>query len=171
MVASNPSVEPDAIQESASRYADMALTANYAATALRMMAEDPKRKIPDRYFRALKEMSATFDTMVKLENRDRLSALIDRSLGVVEDLEPAQLVARLATGDQDNQEARERLHKLLDLRDDLSKILKSPNAKKAERLIPTFKLISRLAMVQAQDAQDRLGGFDEAFIHSQVLYT
>jgi hypothetical protein len=170
MVASSPSVDPDAIQESASRYADMALTANYAATALRMMAEDPEREIPDRYLRALKEMAATFETMVRLENRDRLSALIDRSLGVVEDLEPAQLVARLATGDQDNSEAKETLHKFVALRNDLSKILKSPDAKRAERLIPTFKYISRQAMVQAQDAQDRLGGFDEAFIHSRVLY-
>jgi hypothetical protein len=169
MVASNPAVDPDAIQESASRYADMAVTANYAAVALRMMSENPKRKVPPRYLRALEMMAAAVDTLVKLENRHRLGALIDQSLGVVEDLEPAQLVARLATAPEGDQEAKERLYQLLGIRDDLFKLLESPNARNARRLLPIFKQISQQAMTYAQNAEERLG-VDEAFIRSHAYH-
>jgi hypothetical protein len=133
-----------------------------------MMAEDPDSEIPDRYMRALKKMAETVDTMAMLAERDRLSALTDESLGVVESFEPAQLVARLATEAEDNPDERQKLRNLLDFRDDLLKLLESPDANTARPLIRLFKLISIRAMVHAQNAEEALG-VDETLMRSHLL--
>jgi hypothetical protein len=168
MVGTGPSVEPDVLQDTASRYADIALTSSLAATALRLMSENPEKDIPKRYYRALEKMAETVDTVVKLESRDRLSALVDQSLDVVENLELAQLVARIATEQEDNTEARKDLDRLLKLRDDLVGLLTSPNVETAKLLIPPFKIISRQAMLQAQDAEVALG-LDESSMRSHLI--
>lgn len=170
MSASATSVEPDVIQDWASRYADVALTANLAATALRRMSENPEADIPARYSRALKEMAATLDTMVKLENRDRLTALVDQTLGVVENFEPAQMIARLASDQADESATKEKLRRLLKFRDGLQGLLDKPEPNVAGALFPVFKRLSHDAMRNAQRGEEAISD-DEFFSRSRLAAT
>jgi hypothetical protein len=168
MVASATSVDPSAVEANASRYADMALTANYAATALRIMADEPTREISERYLRALRKMAETIDTMADLAQRDQLTALVDQSLDVVESLEPAQLVARLSTNEDEVSDASQAIPALLEFRDELTGLLSQRDADTARELLPFFKGLSRRAMISAQRAEEALDS-EEVLMRSRLV--
>ncbi len=143
------------LEDNAGRFASIALTSNLAATALHKMVTHPTEPIAGRYRRALRDMAQTINVLSDLRESGHLDALLDRSLGLVDELEPVQLVARLATEpetvrDADNTKV---LDSLLQLRDKLNQVLSYPEPNIAAELAPIFKRISRGAMLSAQKAE------------------
>lgn len=169
MTTAGTSIDANAVQDNASRYADMALTANLAATALRIKSQHPDQEIGDRYEIALRKMTETLNTMVDLAQRDRLEALMDHSLGLIGNLEGPQLVARLATSQENDSGSKQALQSLLQLREKLAGLPAGLDKETAATVIGIFKGISRNAMIQAQRAQDTLEQ-DELFIGSRSRY-
>ncbi len=143
-------------EDNAGRFASLALTSNLAATALNRIAEDPHQPLAGRYQNALNSMAQTIELLSDLQRDGELDALMDPSLGVVDSLEPAQLVARLGTELEPTPTGSriEDLNRLLTVLDKLQTVVEDPDAALAAEIAPYFKSISRNAMLYAQRAEE-----------------